>query len=282
MLKPQKSQAGVILLIPGSGSVDHDGNSSAGLKASTYRLLAEGLAGHGFTTVRIDKRGLFASAGAVTDANAVTINDCVTDIRSWTAVIRHHTGSSCIWLLGHSEGGLVAMIAAAAQPDVCGLILISTPGRPLGELLKKQITDNPANEPLLNQALPAITSLEQGKNVDVTNMHPALKRLFNPHVQGFMISAFSYDPAKILSAYKKPVLLLQGQRDIQVSAEDAALLKKADPQATLVLLPNVNHILKTVDSDDRSANIATYADPDLPLAPGVVNAISRFLQKFTK
>ena len=77
----------------------------------------------------------------------------------------------------------------------------------------------------------------------------------------------------------KPVLVLQGQRDIQVGEEDARLLAKADPRASLVLLPNVNHVLKTVTSDDRKENLATYGDPGLPLAPGVVEAIAEFLAR---
>src|ERR1039458_7564717 len=70
----------VVLIIPGSGPVDRDGNNLAGLKASTYRLLAEGLAAEGVTSVRIDKRGMYASLAAAPDGNAVTISDYATDI----------------------------------------------------------------------------------------------------------------------------------------------------------------------------------------------------------
>jgi fermentation-respiration switch protein FrsA (DUF1100 family) len=108
-------------------------------------------------------------------------------------------------------------------------------------------------------------------------MNPALLRLFSPKVQGFLISAFSYDPGELLAGYAKPVLILQGQRDIQVREADAQLLKQADPAASLLLLPDVNHVLKFVTSDDRMANIATYTDAGLPLAPGVVDAIASFL-----
>jgi pimeloyl-ACP methyl ester carboxylesterase len=265
------------LIIPGSGPTDRDGNNPAGIKASTYRLLAEGLASRGVATLRIDKRGMFASAAATPDANAVTIADYVVDVRSWVAVLRKQTGAPCVWLLGHSEGGLVAMAAAKEQADVCGLVLVATAGRPMGEVLRDQLKANPANGPILGQALPAIDMLEQGHRVDTGSMHPALQGLFNPAVQGFLISAFSYDPRRVLSDYSKPVLVLQGQRDIQVGVADARLLKQAVPQASLVLLPNVNHVLKSVTSDDVGANIATYADPGLPLASGVVEAIANFL-----
>jgi uncharacterized protein len=123
----------------------------------------------------------------------------------------------------------------------------------------------------------AIDALEAGQRVDVSGMHPALMLLFAPQVQGFLINAFSYDPAKLIASVAKPVLIVQGRRDMQVGAEDAERLKESAPQAELVLLPDVNHVLKAVASDNPRANAATYADPSLPLAPGVVEAIAPFV-----
>ncbi len=184
-----------------------------------------------------------------------------------------------MWVPGHSEGGLVALAAAKDLQDTCGFILVSTPGRRLGDVLRSQLKANPANAPLLGQALAAIDALEQGHRVDTTEMNPALLPLFRPAVQGFLISMLSYDPGQLISGISKPVLVLQGQRDLQVADEDARLLGKGDPHARLVLLPNVNHLLKTVTSDDRAANFATYGDPGSPLAPGVLESISDFLAK---
>ena len=281
LLTPDGARGPVILIIPGSGQTDRDGNSPAGILAASYRLLAEGLAAHGVTSVRIDKRGMFGSTAAAADANAVTIPDYVADVQAWTRVIRQRTKTSCVWLLGHSEGGLVAMVAAK-NPDVCGLLLVAAPGKPMGEILREQLKANAAAGPLLNQALPAIDALEAGKRVDTATMNPALVRLFRPEVQGFLISAFSYDPRQLLAGYGKPVLILQGQRDLQVSEADAQALKQTDPKATLVLLPDVNHVLKSVASDDKGANFATYRDSSLPLAPAVVQSISDFLTGHAK
>lgn len=277
MLAPAAGHSPMILIIPGSGPTDRDGNNPLGVKASTYRLLAEGLAAGGIGTVRIDKRGMFASSAAVADANAVTIDDYVADVTAWTAVIRKQTGASCVWLLGHSEGGLVALAAAQKATGICGLVLVAAAGRPLGEVLREQLRANPPNASMLDQAMSAIDTLEAGKRVDVTGMDPALMPLFAPQVQGFLISVFSYDPAKLISTISKPVLIMQGKRDIQISVADAERLKQAAPGAELVLLPDTNHVLKTVSSDDRRANGATYADPGLPLAPKVVDAIVSFV-----
>jgi pimeloyl-ACP methyl ester carboxylesterase len=277
MLAPEAGGGPVVLIIPGSGPTDRDGNSPAGITAASYRLLAEGLAAHGVTSVRIDKRGMFGSTAATPDANAVTIDDYAADVQAWTRIIRQRTKRNCVWLLGHSEGGLVAM-AAAKNTDVCGLLLVAAPGRPLGEILREQLKANPANAPLLDQALPAIDALEAGKRVDTSGMPAALMGLFRPAVQGFLINALSYNPTHLLAGYAKPVLILQGQRDRQVREADARALKGADPAATLVLLPDVNHVLKSVATDDIRANIATYGDSSLPLAPRVVESLVDFLK----
>jgi fermentation-respiration switch protein FrsA (DUF1100 family) len=144
-------------------------------------------------------------------------------------------------------------------------------------VIRDQLRANPANAPVLPQAMPALDALEAGKRVDTAGMHPALLPLFAPQVQGFLISLFSYDPAALVAKLRLPVLILQGERDLQVSVGDAKRLAAADPAAKLVLLPDVNHVLKTVASDERNVNFATYADPSLPLAPGIVDAIAGFL-----
>ena len=277
LLTPESKPSAFVMIIPGSGPTDRDGNSPLGVKGSTYRLLAEGLASQGVATLRIDKRGMFGSAGAAKNADAVTIADYADDVQSWMTVLKNEAHAPCVWVLGHSEGGLVAMAAAKNLQGACGFILVSAPGRKLADVLRGQLKANPANASLLGQALPAIDALEQGRHVDTTDMTPALLPLFRPAVQDYLIGLFSYDPAQLISAIAAPVLVLQGQRDIQVGEEDARLLAKADPRARLVLLPNVNHVLKTVTTDDLAANVATYGDPGLPLAPGVVSSIEEFL-----
>lgn len=270
--------APVVLVIPGSGPTDRDGNSPLGIRASSYRILAEELAQQGIGSVRIDKRGMFGSNGAVADANAVTIDHYVDDVAAWVDAVRTETGRDCVWLLGHSEGGLVALAAAEKVEHLCGLILVSTAGRPLGDVLRQQLHDNPANQPLLRDADHAIDELSAGRTVDIGDMPPALASLFNPATQGYLISAFARDPAALAGNTKKPMLILQGERDLQVSTVDAERLKEAAPHATLVTLPDVNHVLKQVDSDSRSENLATYGDADLPLAAGVSEAIARFVK----
>ncbi|HML11021.1 MAG TPA: alpha/beta fold hydrolase [Stellaceae bacterium] len=280
MLSPGAEDAPIVLIIPGSGPTNRDGNSLHGLDTDTYKLLAQGLAARGMASVRIDKRGLFSSHAAIPNANNVTIADYASDVHAWAKAIRDKTGAKCIWVLGHSEGALVAMVAAKDNPpDICGLLLVAAPGRKFGELIKDQMRSNPALAPFLDEALRDIDTLEAGKRVEVSveNTRPEIFAIFQPAVQDFLIDLMSYDPSQVLAAYKGRALILQGERDIQVSVDDARQLAEADRAAKLVLLPDVNHVLKTVTSDDKQANLKTYFDPKLPLAPGVVDDIADFI-----
>ena len=278
MLAPEKAQVPTVLIIPGSGPTDRDGNNLLGIKGAPYKLLAEGLAAKGIASVRVDKRGMFGSRRAIADPNAVTIADYAADVHAWIALVRKETGGSCVWVAGHSEGGLVALASSKSPGDICGLILLAAPGRPVGEVLREQVRTNLGGTPLYGQAISGIAALEKGRRVNAGGVHPALLQLFRPEIQGFLISMMATDPARLAADFHKPILIMQGERDMQVSVSDAEHLKAAAPHAKLVLLPSANHILKVVNSTDRAANMVAYSKPNLPLAPGVVDEIAGFIR----
>ncbi|GGA46515.1 alpha/beta hydrolase [Sphingomonas psychrolutea] len=272
------AKAPLVLIIPGSGPTDRDGNSPLGVAGGPYRQLAEALAAKGIATLRIDKRGLFGSRAAVADPNAATTGGYADDVQAWSKVARARTGRKCIWLAGHSEGGMVALVAAQRPEGLCGIILLSAVGRPMATVLRDQLRANPANAPILGDALGAIDALEAGKRVPQATLPAPLRGLFSDAIQGYWIDLFAHDPVKLIASVKLPVLILQGTRDIQVSVADAEGLKRAQPKATLILLPGVNHVLRPVASDDRMANIATYANATLPISPDVAAAVAGFVK----
>ena len=269
----------VILIIPGSGPTDRDGNNPLGVKASPYRMLADALAKKGVSTVRIDKRGMFGSKRAVVDANRVRIADYGRDTHSWISSIRRVTGAQCVWVLGHSEGGLVALTAAQRPAGICGVITVAAVGRKIGTVLRQQLADNPANAPYLPAAYGAIESLEAGKRVDVATLPKPLQKLFAEDVQTLLIDLFAENPGALAAKLKVPLLIVQGDNDIQVTVADARELAAAQPRAKLLLLPGVNHLLKVPEGTDRAANIRAYADPNLPIAPAAVEAIAQFVTR---
>jgi pimeloyl-ACP methyl ester carboxylesterase len=248
-----------------------------GVAAAPYRLLAEALAERGVSTLRADKRGLFGCKAAIANPNAVTIADYAADAHKWADALRKRTGARCVWLLGHSEGGLIALAAAQQPQGVCGLILVASPGRKLGTIIREQLRANPANAPLLPQAMAALDSLEAGKTVDTAGMPAPLLGLFNAKVQPFLIDLLRQDPAALAAGSKLPMLIVQGAKDIQVSRADAEALHAAKPTAELLVLPNMNHVLKDVAGDDRASNLATYADPNRPLDPALADRIAAFV-----
>ena len=265
----------VVLMVPGSGPTDRDGNNPMGMKTDAYKLLAEGLSEERISTVRVDKRGMFGSAGAG-DPNVSSPQAYVDDIHAWIDAIKTERGSKCVFLLGHSEGALMVSLAAEGRKDVCGLILVSGMGRKMGDVIREQLTSNPANAPVLGQALGALSELEAGRHVDVTGMHPALLPLFNAKVQEYLISMFAIDPVEAVRKAKKDTLIVQGERDLQVSVADARLLDKA-PHTQLRLIGHMNHVLKDAP-EDRAGNIATYSNPSLPLSKDLVKYVRRFVK----
>ena len=271
--------APVVVMIPGSGPTDRDGNNPLGVTAGSYRLLAAALSAKGVSTMRIDKRGMFGSKAAIPDANAVSVADYAADAHGWATAAARRTGNRCAWLLGHSEGGLVALQAAQDPRGLCGIVLVSSPGTPLAETMKAQFRANPANAPILAPAIAAIDALQAGRRVDPATLPAPLPMIFPAAVQGFMIDLFAHDPAALAAKVRLPVLIVQGERDLQVPVGDAQALASANPRAKLVLPPGVNHVLKAVASDDRGANLATYADASLPIAPGVADAVAGFVKR---
>lgn len=264
----------VALIIAGSGPTDRDGNSPllAG-KNNSLKLLAEGLAQHGIASVRYDKRGIAQSVMPGLKEEQMTFKDFVDDASAWTQLLKKDQRFNKRFILGHSEGSLIGM-AAAQQNPVDRYVSISGAGSNAADLLLTQLKPQlPAA--LYQQSEALIARLRQGLTGEVPD--PALASLFRKSVQPYLISWFKCDPAQILSALKIPTLIVQGDRDLQVAVTEAQKLLKAQPSAKLLLVPGMNHVLKSVSEDQRD-NLASYSNPELPLADGLVQGIVDFLK----
>ncbi len=160
---------------------------------------------------------------------------------------------------------------------MCGVILVAAPGRKMGDILRSQLAANPANGPVLPDALSAIERLERGEPVDVSTFHPALQGLFAPAVQAFLIDLMANDPAVLAAKVSLPMLIVQGDNDLQIPRENGDALRAAQPAAAYVVIPAMNHVLKNVEAGNLGANMAAYANPALPVAPELVDAIVGFI-----
>ncbi|MDE1148194.1 MAG: alpha/beta fold hydrolase [Azospirillaceae bacterium] len=268
-----------VVIQAGSGPTDRDGNSRIpGVHPDTLKLIAQGLATHGIASLRVDKRCIAASAGACPGEDKLRFTTYVDDMAAWARLITKQPKVGCVLLLGHSEGATIATLAAAKlavdKAPVCGVLSLSGSGRPFGQVLIEQMKASGAPPALVEKAASIEASLAGGQTV--ADVPPPLQAMFRPAVQPYLISMMALDPAKGAGALTVPLLILQGETDLQVSVADARLLAQAQPAATLALIPGANHVLKTAPAD-RPANLATYADPTLPLAPGVMDAITGFI-----
>lgn len=273
LLAPSGETRAVGVIIAGSGPTDRNGNSAQGIRASTYRLLAEGLAEEGIATVRYDKRGVGESLFTGMPEQNLRFSHMVDDAVDWAEQAAARAGLPCAWLIGHSEGTLVALAATERDTSaICGLVLVSGAGRPARIILEEQLGPQ-LPEPMRTQAFTALAELEAGREVEPI---PGLEALFRPSVQPYLMSWLALDPRKLIAAYEGPVLIAQGTTDIQVTTVDSDAMKAAQPDATLVVWDGVNHVLKVAPAE-RAANIRTYGDPDLPLAAPVVPDIAAFI-----
>ncbi|MHA7887840.1 alpha/beta hydrolase [Roseicyclus sp.] len=279
--RPEGPARAAALILPGSGPTDRNGNSHLGLASDAYRLLAEGLAAQGIAALRIDKRGIGASEG---DPNAVSLAAYREDTAAWVALLRAGTGTPCVWLIGHSEGAILAA-DAAALPDICGLVLLAGPGRPLGALMRDQIAAQPALRPYLPAFDTALAQLIETGTAETAALPPGLAAIFGPATRAYLRELVTTDPAAQLAATDLPVLMIHGDADLQVPPSEAAPLATARPDAMRVTLSGMTHMLKRAIPLDEAASLeayvnaslATYADPALPLHDGLIPAVAPFL-----
>jgi len=266
----RKGPIGVVL-INGSGNANRDGNSADNGGRGTYRAMAEALAAHDITSLRFDKRGVGESAPALTREEDVRIQTYADDVKSWAAELKRRVGGRCVWLGGHSEGGELAIMAAQNNSDICGLVLFASPGRDFTVVLHEQFARQlPAD--LQPAAFAALDDLAAGR--PIANPPPQLMSVFRPSIQPFLRSEVDVHPAALLGQLKIPVLILQGDADVQVGVADGQALAKARPDATLKILPGVNHSQRVAASD-------AGAGPG-PLAPGEMDMVAQFMHEHTQ
>ncbi|PBJ20205.1 Alpha/beta hydrolase family protein [Pseudomonas sp. ACN8] len=262
----------VVLIISGSGPTDRDGNNTDGGRNDSLKRLAWVLAKHNIASVRYDKRGVAASLAATPDERNLTVEAYVADAQAWGRKLKTDPRFGQLIVLGHSEGALVASLAA---PDIDADAVISVSGsaRPVDQVIREQL-GNRLPQPLMLRSNELLDSLKAGKPDD--NVPPPLQAIFRPSVQPYLISLFRQDPAAAFAKLKMPALIIQGSNDIQVGVNDARLLKAAKPDAELALIEGMNHVMRIVPNDVKR-QMASYKDPQLPLAAELGTRILGFI-----
>ena len=264
-----------VLIIAGSGPTDRNGNQPQ-MQNNSLKSIAESLYQNGIASISYDKRAIGESAMSNLDESKLTLDTYVQDANDWVDLMSKDPRFSEIVVLGHSEGALIGMIVTSTNKNVDKFISIAGPGRNMSDILVEQLKNGLPTE-RYELAMSYIDKLKKEELMDAVS--PDLYALFRPSVQPFLISYFKYDPTVIIATIDRPILIIQGTTDIQVSAEDAEFLYKANNKATKKLIQNMNHVLKDCTSTDQQSQIATYIDPNLPLKAELVPIITQFINE---
>ena len=273
LLLPQSAKpVPVVLIIAGSGPTDRNGNSAEGARNDSLKRLAWVLARHNIASVRYDKRGVAASLKATPDERNLTLDAYVADAVAWGKSLKADPRFGPLIVLGHSEGALVAALAAP-ELDPAGVISLSGSARPVDQVIRQQLADHlpPA---LLLRSNQILDRLKAGQ-VDADVPDP-LQGIFRPSVQPYLISLFRADPAAAFARLNMPALIVQGTTDLQVGVADAQQLQKAKPDAELTVIEGMNHVMRIVPNNVKQ-QLESYNDPQLPLAAELGTRLVRFI-----
>ncbi|PYR16519.1 MAG: hypothetical protein DMF94_27755 [Acidobacteria bacterium] len=237
-----------VVLVGGSGPADRD---SVVFGVPVLGQIAGALADAGFIVVRYDKRGIGQSGGR---AESASLADYSEDVRATIKVLadRKDVDPKRIAAIGHSEGGLVALMAAAKDKRIGAVGLIATPGITGADIVLAQ------QQRLLSRM--KLTPEEKQAKVDAQKkIHEAVMtgkglELLPPDVRRSVDNAefqslLMSDPAKLVQDVRQPLLVVQGELDTQVEPENADKLealarkRKNAPPVEVVKVPGINHLL---------------------------------------
>jgi pimeloyl-ACP methyl ester carboxylesterase len=282
--RPAQSTAArlpAVVLVAGSGPTDRD---SLLFGIPILGQIAGALADAGYVVVRYDKRGIGQSGGR---AEAATLADYADDVRAAVKLLadRKDVDAKRIAVIGHSEGGLVALMAAEKDKRIAAVGLVATPGMTGADIIlaqQKRLLDRSKMTPeekraKVDEQKKIHEAAMTGKGLEL--LSPAVRRsIDNPEFQGLLMS----DPAKLIPPVRQPLLIVQGGLDTQVEPGNAEQLeaiarkRKNAPAVDVVKVPDVNHLLVPATTGEMSE----YGDlKDKHVSAAVNQAIVTWLNK---
>ena len=271
LLFPESNQSDFLaIIIAGSGPTDRDGNQNF-LKSNNLKKLAQGLALNGIASFRYDKRIVKQIRRGNVDTN-IKFDDFVTDAKSVVDYFSNQDQFKSIYIIGHSQGSLVGMLAVSE--NVSGFISLAGAGQTIDVVIMNQIQNMAPG--LSEDSQKVFDVLKTGETT--TDFPPALASVFNIETQPFITNWMQYNPQVVIENIDVPILIINGTKDLQVSIEEAKLLKEADDNAQLELIENMNHVLFIIEGDDLE-NSKSYNESFRAIAPELIEKISAFIKE---
>ena len=268
----RKSPKALAIILAGSGPTDRHGNGTGpSLQTNMYDQLAAVLQSQGISTLQVDKRGVGESS-LKGGEGSLSYSGNVQEYEAWWALGKQF-GYESLVLVGHSEGGQIALTWAAKRrpTGLKGLVLLAPPGENAADILWEQLSRQLAPDSEYGQfAKTSLDSLKEGHLLGRPSP-PALLSLFRPSIQPYLVDWFQDEPMENLNALpaELPIYIIYGGKDIQVQPSEALRAWGAQngPNAHLHFCPAMTHTLK---ADIPGQRLATYSDPDLPLDADLV------------
>ncbi len=259
------------IIIAGSGPTDRNGNQQM-MQNNSLKFLAEGIYEKGIASFRYDKRIVKQIRTKTVDERNIHFGDFIDDA---VAVLNHFKEDkrfSSIYIIGHSQGSLIGMIAAQHGAD--GFISIAGAGQEIDDVIVDQLSKQAPD--LIDNARTAFDDLRvHGVS---HNYSPALGSIFRKEVQPFIFSWMQYNPKEEIAKLEIPVMIINGDKDLQVQVSEAELLKEAKPDAEYAIISEMNHIFKKVEGNDLE-NSKTYNQYNLPVMPELIQHIVSFINR---
>jgi pimeloyl-ACP methyl ester carboxylesterase len=284
LAKPMRSDAAplpAVVFVAGSGPTDRDENTFG---IPILGQLAGAVADAGFITLRYDKRGVGQSGGRLESG---ALSDLAEDLRSAVKLLarRKDVDPKRIAVVGHSEGGAVALLAAARDKGIAAVGLLAANGVTGAELILEQqqhVLGRLNLGPEENQR--RVELQKRINNAVITGAGwdklPAEIRRQTDNLE--FQSILMNDPAKVMPDVRQPVLILQGALDTQVAPSNADRLealarkRKNSPAVEVTKIPGVNHLLVPA----QTGEVEEYgALKDRQVSPAVSDALIAWLRK---
>lgn len=272
LLAPKtKEKIPLAIIIGGSGPTDRNGNQQM-LVNNSLKFLAEGLYDQNIATFRYDKRIVKQMQQGNVNEKNIKFDDFIEDASAVVDYFKSDPRFSKIFVIGHSQGSLVGMIAASNKAD--GFISIAGAGQSIDNVIIEQLkTQAPGLEENARAAF-----IDLRANGETSNYDQNLASIFRKDIQPFIYSWMKYDPQEEISKLKIPVLIINGDNDIQVQVSEAELLHKSKPGAQYNIIHNMNHILKELPGDIME-NTKSYNNETMPVIPELIEVVVNFIKQ---
>jgi pimeloyl-ACP methyl ester carboxylesterase len=259
------------IIIGGSGPTDRNGNQQMVVNNS-LKFLAEGLYDNEIATFRYDKRIVKQMKQRTINEKNIRFGDFIDDAVAILEYFKKDKRFSKIYIIGHSQGSLVGMVAAQGGAD--GFVSIAGAGQEIDDVIVDQLAKQAPG--LVDNARTSFDDLRA--NGVAYNYSPGLASIFRKDIQPFIYSWMQYDPKVEIAKLNIPILIINGDKDTQVQVSEAELLKNAKPDAEYLIIPKMNHIFKEIEGNDLE-NSKSYNIYNLPVMPELINTVSDFIKK---